>query len=173
MSDAIQEFLEFDEQLAKEGGLWSAAKDVGQKAGKSFASSMGSGLGQLGAGALMTAGAYGASKAISAASAAINRSRGYKKMMEVHPDLSDRDEEQVKGMYNLLHKTSPTMAMNPYVAGGFVRKTEHASQYVDPKMVTDLASAEANIQRSSLGGVGEPMRLAGQMMGMMPGAKPE
>lgn len=134
--------------------------------GESFQKALSGGLGQLGAGAIMTAGAYGASKAIGAATDAINRSRGYKKMMEIHPDLGERDEQQVKGMYNMLHKAAPTMAMNPYVAGGFIRRTEHASQYVDPKMVADLADAESKIQRSAWGGISEPMRFA---TGMMPG----
>lgn len=150
-------------QLVKEAAVGREMIEQGTKA---FTKSLSGGLGQLAAGAAMTAGAYGASKAIQAATSAINRGRGYKRMMEIHPDLADRDEQQVKGMYNLLHKASPTMAMNPYVAGGFIRRTEHASNYVDPKMVSDLAGAEANIQRSAWGGVSEPMRFA---TGMLPG----
>jgi hypothetical protein len=171
MDDAIRDFLEYDETMAKEGAAPMGLRAMGQKALSSFTGSLGTAAGQLGAGALISAGAYGASKAIQAASSAINRSRGYKKMMEIHPDLADRDEEQVKGMYNLLHKSAPTMAMNPYVAGGFIRRTEHASQYVDPKMVSDLAQAEATIQRNAMGGAAGPMEFASRMIGAMPSAK--
>jgi len=171
MSNAIKDFLEYDDAITKEGAAPAGLRAMGQKALGAFTSSLGTAAGQLGAGALISAGAYGASRAIQAASSAINRSRGYKKMMEIHPDLADRDDAQVKGMYNLLHKSAPTLAMNPYVAGGFIRRTEHASQYVDPKMVSDLAQAEATIQRSSMGGFAMPMEMTAKMIGSMPGAK--
>ena len=152
----------------------SAAQIVKEAAGiinpelakETFGKALMGGLGAAGAGVALSAGVGLGQKAIQAATSAINRGRGYKRMMEIHPDLAERDDQQVKGMYNLLHKASPTMAMNPYVAGGFIRRTEHASNYVDPKMVSDLAGAEANIQRNAWGGMSEPLRVAS---GMMPG----
>lgn len=161
MTNEVTEFLELDAQLSKEAAPWSGA---GKITGEAFKKGLFGTLGGLGAAAIVGGGVAAGEAAVHAAVGAVNRSRGYKKMMEIHPDLADRDEQQVKGMYNLLHKSAPTMAMNPYVAGGFIRRTEHASQYVDPKMVADLADAESKIQRNRWTGMSEPMRIATSVM---------
>lgn len=152
---SVKDFLEYDQKVKKAAGRPPKAPPVPPKlfdpsiAGKTFGKGLIAGAGTLAAGVALSGAMTLGAQAIQAATSAINRSRGYKRMLEVHPDLTDRDEEQVKGMYNLLHKTAPTMAMNPHVAGGFIRRTEHASQYVDPKMISDLAGAEAKIRAVS------------------------
>lgn len=172
MENAVSEFLEYDKGMEKTAGLPAGStKALGTKAlGRldRLGRTMEGGLYQAGGAAVIGLGLGLGQKAIQGAWNAINRSRGFKKMMAVHPDLAERDDQQVKGMYNLLHKTAPTMAMNPHVAGGFIRRTEHASQYVDPKMVADLADAESKIQRTAWGGIGEPIKM---VAGMMPKAR--
>lgn len=163
MENAVSEFLEYDKGMEKTAAPVTAAMKPLSRLGR-FGRTMEGGLFQAGAAAVIGTGLGLGQKAVQGAWNAVNRSRGFKKMMEVHPDLAERDDQQVKGMYNLLHKAAPTMAMNPHVAGGFIRRTEHASQYVDPKMVADLADAESKIQRSAWGGMGEPMKMVAGMM---------
>ena len=149
-NDEITEFLE----LEKSGFWQGAAKEVGKGIGGVLRDT----AVQAGA-ALVTGGVvWGGAKAIQAATSAINRNRGYKKMLQINPDLGERDQATVRGMYNLMHSAAPTMAMNPYVSGGFIRRTEHASQYIDPMMVKSLSDAESSIQKARWGGFPDPMK---------------
>ena len=161
-----------DKESMEKEAVFGAIKKVlgGDEAAKMFkrtfrhqvASTGGKGVAAIGTLGLT----YGATKAIQEASDAIGRSRGYKKMMEVNPDLAEGeyDDEQMKGMYNLLHKAAPTFAKNPYVAGSFIRRTESAAKFVDPQMIKNLADAESSMHRAS------PVTGAMQMAtGFMPG----
>lgn len=90
----------------------------------------------------------GVNAAIREVKKAVTRSRDFKNMMEANPDLGDREAEGVKSLFSLIHDTSPTLAANPLVAGGFIRKLEHGKNYLDAGIATDLATAEAQIQRN-------------------------
>lgn len=133
---AIRDFLEHDgmiEKTAKGPKSWG---DMGTTAAQM---------------ALGTVATYGVMEAISAAKNAVNRSRGYKSMLETNPELKEMDAEGVKAMYNMMHKTAPTLAQNPYIAGGFVKRIEHGKKWMDPRIVSDLAETEAKMQRSGYG----------------------
>lgn len=130
---SLTDFLEHDGMIEK------TAKDWGE---------YGTTAAQM---ALGTAATYGVMEAISAAKSAVNRSRGYKRMLEHNPELKEMDAEGVKSMYNMMYKTAPTLSQNPYIAGGFVRRIEHQKKWMDPRLVSDLAETEAKINRAEYG----------------------
>jgi hypothetical protein len=133
---AIRQFLEYDGMIEKQAKGPIGWGEAAQKA------------------AIMTAGTlatYGIMEAVSAAKNAVNRSRGFKEMIAVNPELRDMDAEGVKAMYSMMHKTAPTLAMNPYIAGGFVKRIEHGKNWLDPRIVSDLAETEAKMQRVGYG----------------------
>lgn len=103
--------------------------------------------------ALAMGASYGIMEAIGAVKGAIGRARGFKEMVEVNPELKEMDSEGVKAMYNMMHKTAPTLASNPYIAGGFVKRIEHGKKWMDPRIVSDLAETESKMQRASYGPV--------------------
>lgn len=133
---AIRDFLEHEgmiEKIAKGSLSWG---DVGRNAAQVVGT---------------TVGGYAVMEAISAAKNAVNKSRGYKAMLETNPELKEMDAEGVKAMYNMMHKTAPTLAQNPYIAGGFVKRIEHGKKWMDPRIVSDLAETEAKMQRAGYG----------------------
>jgi hypothetical protein len=160
MSDPVSEFLE----LEKTGQIPAPTGFMGN-VGRQVAGNLSNVGTQVAAGVITAGVLWGGAKAIQAATQAVNRSRGYKAMLKLNPDLGERDQESVKGTYNMMYHAAPSLAMNPYVAGGFIRRTEHATKYVDPKMISDLASAEASIQKSRWGGFPDPMQMGMDMAG--------
>jgi hypothetical protein len=154
---AIRNFLEHDGAIEKTAGNAPVSFGVrfGQAAGKAAIMAGGTAL------------SYGIMEAISAAKNAVSRSRGYKEMLRVNPELQEMDAEGVKAMYSMMHKTAPTMAQNPYISGGFVKRIEHGKKWMDPRIVSDLAETEAKMQRASYGpATGFPFEFGKAMAGM-------
>ena len=52
--------------------------------------------------------------------AAVQKATAYREMMGLHPHLARRDPGEVNRIYNSLYNVSPTMAVDPMVAGAWV-----------------------------------------------------
>jgi hypothetical protein len=55
-----------------------------------------------------------------ASQAAVQKATAYREMMDLHPHLERRDPGEVNRIYNSLYNVSPTMAVDPMVAGAWV-----------------------------------------------------
>ena len=108
-------------ELQKEAGLWNAFRGaftggaLGSKAGEALVG--GAALGAVG---VLGAGLQEGYKAVKGK---IDKSRGYRAMMEMNPGLEKMDAKKVQRTFNSLHGLNSDVAMNPLVAGGFVAKT--------------------------------------------------
>jgi len=148
---AIRDFLEHEGMIEKTAAAPLSWREAAHKAGV------------MAAGTALT---YGVMEAISAAKNAVNRTRGYRAMIDTNPELKEMDAEGVKAMYNMMHKTAPTLAQNPYIAGGFVKRIEHGKKWMDPRIVSDLAETEAKMQRTGYGPLtGFPFEVGKAMAG--------
>lgn len=123
MGNPITEFLEMD----KQAGAWG---DYAVRAGATAAT--------IGAGLL-------ANEAYDAVKSSISRSRGFKNMLEFNPALKKQDRKKVQAMYNTLHNVSPDLAKDPLVANSWVKRMAYQDEYVDPKTMSDLATAQSRM----------------------------
>ena len=90
---------------------------------------------------------------------AIGKSRGFKGMMEYNPELAKEDRVKVQTLYNTLHHVSPSLARDPVVANSWVKRMMYQDEYVDPKILSDLATAEQRMGQAS----GYEARFSGMM----------
>jgi hypothetical protein len=80
----------------------------------------------------------------------VGRYRGYRRMMDFNPKLKKVDAKQTKALFNTLHNAAPDLARDPVVASSFVSQMAHRDEYVDPRTLADLGSAQKNISRRGL-----------------------
>lgn len=64
--------------------------------------------------------ANAASSGIGSLMAARQKAKAYSGMMELHPHFKQRDEVQVRRLYNSLYGLNPTMAKDPLIAGAWI-----------------------------------------------------
>lgn len=70
----------------------------------------------LGAGTALTAGVTAIKRVMDAK----QKSRSFKDMMDMHPQLKERDPQFVQRIYSSLHNVNPMMARDPMVSGAWV-----------------------------------------------------
>ena len=68
---------------------------------------------------------------------------GYRAMLDSHPNLRMEDQETVQNTFNTLAKFAPSLAADPYAAGGYVKRIlqfdpETGSDYNVIKTLVDL-----------------------------------
>jgi len=126
MSDPVTEFLE----LEKRGGA------LGQ-----FGGQLALATGTIAAGAL-------ANEVYRGIKNAVGRSRGFRQMMEYNPELAKEDRAKVQMIFNTLHNVSPDLAKDPLVANSWVKRMMYQDEYIDPKTMSDLATAQQRMGQS-------------------------
>lgn len=123
MGDPITEFLEMDKQAGTFGDFAIRAAATGAT---------------IGAGLL-------ANEAYDAVKSSVSRSRGFKHMLDYNPALKKQDRKKVHAIYNTLHNVSPDLAKDPLVANSWVKRMMYQDEYVDPKTMSDLATAQSRM----------------------------
>lgn len=121
--------------LEKEAGFWGDLLDTGKKSLPTLVAQ----------GALMAATPFammGAFEGYDAIKGAIQKSRGFKKMVDANPELQDVPADRLKLMYNSVYHTSPHVAVDPLAAGSVVGHMAAYGGKVDPKTIAELASTE-------------------------------
>lgn len=141
MSNPIKEFLQMEKVAAAPG--WASAakaeKELNVMSGKMNWGDLAR-RGAIAAGTFAVA--TGANEAYSAIKDAIGRSRGFKALMAHNPALAKQDAAKVHGIYNTLYQVSPDLARDPLVANSWVNRMMYQDEYVDPKTMSDLATAQ-------------------------------
>lgn len=117
----------------------------------------------------------GAFEGYDAIKGAIQKSRGFKKMVEANPELKNVPADRLKLMYNTVHSSSPSIAQDPLAAGSVVSRMAEYGGKVDTKTISELASAEqrmgkqmtpfrqqmvSNMSQAMAGGVMTPVDIA-------------
>lgn len=125
MKDPVSEFLEIE----KEADLSGVGGFLGQ---------MGIAAGTVAAGAVMNEVYHGIRNAI-------GRAQGFKRMMEHNPALMKQDRAKVQQIYNTLYTVSPDLAKDPLVSNSWVNRMMYQDEYIDPKTMSDLASAQKSM----------------------------
>lgn len=80
----------------------------------------------------------------------VGRARGFKRMMEHNPGLKKLPANKTRAMFNTLHNAAPDLAKDPVVASSWVNRMALHDDYVDPRTMADLGSAQQKIQRPGL-----------------------
>lgn len=136
MRDPVTEFLDFEKQA---------------------------GWGEFAGQAAVTAGLIGvghvADEVYSRISNSIGKAQGFKRMLEHNPELAKEDRVKVQTLYNTLHNVSPSLARDPLVANSWVKRMMYQDEYVDPKTLSDLATAEQRMGQAA----GYGARFSGMM----------
>lgn len=126
MSNPVTEFLNFEKQA---------------------------GWGEFAGQAAVTAGLIGvghiADEVYSRVNSAVGRAHGFKLMMEYNPELAKEDRNKIQTLYNTLHNVSPSLARDPLVANSWVKRMMYQDEYVDPKILSDLATAEQRMGQAA------------------------
>lgn len=149
----VEEFLTSERRLQKEAGGGAARPIMSQ-------------LPLLAATAILPVlGLTATNAAYRAVKQTVTRSRDFKNMMEKNPEFADMDAETVKDLFSFLHDTAPSLAANPIVAGGYIRKMEYNKNYLDPTMAKDLVGAEAQIQKNRMTGAEPYLNAASKIIG--------
>lgn len=120
-----------------------------KKANQSFMSRVGGAIGPAAAGigaTVATGIAYNlAGDMFDSVKRGITKSRGYKAMLRENPDLAEHPAKSVQKVYSTLHRFNPDFAMDPTVAGSFVRRQVALGEF-DTKMLTEAISARKNLE---------------------------
>lgn len=80
----------------------------------------------------------------------VGRARGYRKMMDFNPKLKKMDGKKTKALFNTLHNAAPDLARDPVVASSWVNRMAYQDEYVDPRTLADLGSAQQRIGRKGI-----------------------
>jgi len=97
----------------------------------------------------------------------VDRSRGFKAMMASGgQELQDMPAARAKSLYNTLHVVAPTLAQDPNIAKSWVKRMAYQEEYVDPKTLSDLATAESRLAK----GLEYPGAQVGLALGQQVGA---
>jgi hypothetical protein len=136
MGNPIDDFLAYDQKQETPMEKQAAAPGWGEP----MVRALGYGAGIAGA-TLLT---HAAIEGYEAAKGAIQKSRGFKSMMEGNPHLKKMDQKKVQSVYNTLHNFNPEMAKDPYVAGAWVKRINEYD-YVDPRTIGELVQARGRM----------------------------
>ena len=120
---------------------------------------------QTGAALSVLGGALGAtgvavSKLWDMAANSISKARGFEAMVKAHPDIGSMDRTKAHQLYSTLHNFNPEMARDPYIAGGWVKRTSELD-YVDPHTIQALVNARTQRDPRSAMERGAPYIQAG------------
>lgn len=139
MSNPVEEFLNHDQiektaadpiTTAAREGWWAKQRPIARHA-------------------LLVAGATGAgllaNETYAAVKDTVTRSLGFKRMMKLSPDLNKMKKDKVQAAFNTLHNTAPDLAKDPVIASSWVKRMAYQDEYVDPRTISDLASAQQRI----------------------------
>lgn len=132
---------------------WETLKTTGRVMGRSVGPILGKSLGAATAGAVMGAGALGAKKGYEAVESSVGKAKAYKEMIDVRPELKDRDPKAVQRAFNSLYRFNPAYARDPLVAGSFVDSVS-ASERLDLGTVNALVAGRKSMAGPSF----EPFR---------------
>ena len=124
----------------KQAGVGDTVRQVGKGVQQAVPNVLGH---YLVAGGLALAGSGGAYAAAKVRDT-INKSRGYKEMMEVNPDLAENDAEANQRVYSTLFRFNPEYAKDPLVSGAFVREMSGKAR-MDLNSIGALVSARKNL----------------------------
>lgn len=131
-----------------------------KRANQSFMSRVGGAIGPAAAGigaTVATGIAYNlAGDMFDSVKRGITKSRGYKAMLRENPDLAEHPAKDVQKIYSTLHRFNPDFAMDPMVAGSFVRRQAALGEF-DTKMLTEAISARKNLD--GITNIQMPMKL--------------
>lgn len=136
----VEEFLEFDrsggmEKTANPAASWATRHPLAATAITGVATPL----------ALMAA-----HEGYQEVKGMIGRARGFKRMMDYNPGLKKLPAAKTKAMFNTLHNAAPDLAKDPVVASSWVNRMALQDEYVDPRTLADLGSAQQKVQRPGL-----------------------
>ena len=80
----------------------------------------------------------------------VGRAVGFKRMMKHNPGLKKLPAAKTRAMFNTLHNAAPDLARDPVVASSFVNRMALQDDYVDPRTLADLGSAQQKISRPGM-----------------------
>lgn len=83
-----------------------------------------------------------AAEAYGGVKGAVQKSYGFRSMMKHNPGLAKEDKKKVHALYNTLYNVSPDLAKDPIVSNSWVTRMMYQDEYVDPKTMQDLATAQ-------------------------------
>lgn len=146
MGNPVTEFLEIE----KKGSWGQFAKQVGLAAGT-------------------VAGTALAAEVYQGIRGAVSRSQGFKRMMAYNPELEKEDRNKVQTIFNTLNNVAPDLARDPLVASSWVKQMMYQQEYVDPRVLSDLATAQSRMGQSK--GMDVMKSLPGEIMKSSPFAK--
>ena len=131
-------------------GGQAAAK--GRSAGASISPVFKNALLLGGAGALIGGGAAAAQTMGSAIADPLKKRVGYKRMLRENEFLRHEDPTSVNKYYSTLYRFSPTMAMDPLVAGSFMKKQlEFQDVGVQPGDLQTISNIEKAVRDKAQG----------------------
>lgn len=79
---------------------------------------------------------------------AVQKAHGFRSMLKHNPALEKHDRKKVHAIYNTLHNVSPDLARDPVVASSWVNRMMYQDEYVDPRTMSDLATAQQRMSQS-------------------------
>ena len=130
--------------------LWGGIKNSGRIATPALQK----GLGYGAAGLILGGGAALASVGAQAISDPLKKRVGRNRMYRENAFLHNEDKKTVNKYYNTLYRFSPTMAMDPLVAGSFMKKQlEFKDVGIQPTDVGTLANIEKAVRDRRDGGI--------------------
>lgn len=80
---------------------------------------------------------------------AVQKSHGFRSMIKHNPSLAKHDRKKVQAIYNTLHNVSPDLAKDPVVSSSWVNRMMYQDEYVDPRTMSDLATAQQRMSQNS------------------------
>lgn len=117
MTNPLNDFLEEFGQTKQAGPIRDVVRNVGDSFGKAL---------MVGAGTALAATAVGgAALGASAIHRAATKSRDFRNMMELNPDLRtfhEQDPKMFNQLYTSLHRANHAYASDPIIAGTYMRK---------------------------------------------------
>lgn len=103
------------------------------------------------AGTVALIGALGSSiaKKYEGYSQAIQKARSFRNMVKAYPDLEEYGADRLKNQFDTLHRFSPTIAQDPILSSGWIRRvnqfTIEGKDFITPDVVRDLVSIESGV----------------------------
>ena len=89
-----------------------------------------------------------ASEAYGGIRGAVQKAHGFRSMLKHNPALEKHDRKKVHAIYSTLHNVSPDLAKDPVVASSWVNRMMYQDEYVDPRTMSDLATAQQRMSQS-------------------------
>lgn len=135
--------------LKKEAGIFSSILNPGSvKAG------LKTGLGIGIASAALAGGAAVANSLTDVVGGAMQKKIGIRRMYRDNPWLENEDKSTVSKFYSTLHRFAPSMAMDPHVAGSYMKKQlefqDIGVQPNDLQTLTNIEKAKSDVRANSI-----------------------